>query len=206
MALETKALQLEAERARLLDHSTNRGSEAEHSILRWIRARYAPWNSVSSGEIIDSFETNSELRSRQQDGVLHQNGPEASRFLLPSGLRLIPIETVIAVVEVKLTLTKDEFERADRAAEETARLRLRPGASGRIIEQMDGGSLQIADVTPEQRRLGIAVGDPAFRTAPVVFTLFAFGGVERLETIQEWMKASTISIVCCLSAGCVVRG
>ena len=92
IALETKALLLEAERARLFDHNGNRGSEAEQSILRWIRARFAPDYTVSSGEVIDSFDTNADIKSRQQDGILHRNDPEANRFLLPSGMRLVPIE------------------------------------------------------------------------------------------------------------------
>lgn len=206
MALETKALRLEAERARLLDHSSNRGSEAEHSILRWLRARLAPSYTVSSGEIIDSFDTNASIKSRQQDGVVHQNDAEANRFLLPSGLRLVPIETVAAAVEVKLTLTREEFESADKAAGETARLRLRPHRSGAILQKGDSGTTDSLGVTKEQANNGVSVADPLFTEAPTVFTLFAFGGIERLDTIREWMVGSTISVVCCLSAGCIVRG
>lgn len=207
MALETQALLLEAQRARLWDHNTNRGIEAEQSILRWVRARVAPYFSVSSGEIIDSFGTNADRASRQQDGIVHVSGQEAARFLLPSGMRLIPIETVTSVIEVKLTLTRDEFERADHAASETARLRLRPGAHGNLLQEMNGSSsLDYRDFDPGHRAHGIAVSDPAFAEPPAIFTLFAFGGIQQVETIHQWMKNSTISVVCCLTAGCVVRG
>jgi len=207
MALETKALLLEAERARLFDHNTNRGSEAEHSILRWLRARFAPDYAVSSGEIIDSFDTNAGINSRQQDGILHRNNADANRFLLPSGMRLVPIETVAAVVEVKLTLTKAEFEKADRAAAETARLRLRPHRDGQIVEKMDDGSNTSLSLSETQVRDGLAVSDDAFGEPPAAFTVFSFGGVEELDTLRGWLNdASTISVVCCLSAGCLVRG
>jgi hypothetical protein len=33
-----------------------------------MRARFAPEYTVSSGEIIDSYDTNAEANSRQQDG------------------------------------------------------------------------------------------------------------------------------------------
>ena len=96
---------VEAERARLFDHGTNRGSEVEHSVLRWLRMRFAPHYTVSAGEIFDSFDTDADLKSRQQDGILNRNDPDAKRFILPSGMRLVPIEAVAALVEVKLTLT-----------------------------------------------------------------------------------------------------
>lgn len=206
MDLETKALLLEAQRARLFDHNGNRGTEAEHSILRWLRSRFAPKYTVSSGEIIDSFDTNADGKSRQQDGILHRNDPEANRFLLPSGMRLVPIETVAAVVEVKLTLTKEEFENADKAAAETARLRLRPRKSGNVLQRGDVGTKEFVGLMDEHVRLGLPVTDSLFGEPPTVFTLFGFGGIERLETIRDWMERSTISVVCCLSAGCIVRG
>jgi hypothetical protein len=124
MRLETEALQLAAKRARLFDHMGNRGSEAEQSIVRWLRARFEPEYTASSGEVIDSFGT-VETPSRQQDCVIHCNDQGANRFLLPSGLRMVPVETIASVVEIKLTLSRGEFETADRAAAETSRLRLR---------------------------------------------------------------------------------
>lgn len=206
MALETEGLLLEAKRARLWDQSTNRGTEAEQGILRWLRARLAPHHTVSSGEIIDSFGTTAARPSRQQDGVVHENAPEAARFLLPSGMRLLPIETVRAVVEVKLTLSRDEFERADTAARETSELRLRPGPHGMLLKDMDGTSNHRKDDLPSELRAeGIAVSEQTFTEPPVLFTLFAFGGIERVDTIRDWLRNSTISIVCCLTAGCVVR-
>lgn len=204
MALETRALLLEAERARLFDHNGNRGTEAEHSILRWLRARFAPHYTVSSGEIIDSFDTPGDTKSRQQDGVVHRNDPDANRFLLPSGMRLVPIETVAAVVEVKLTLTKEEFQKADRASTETARLRYRVGHRSDIP---DVGGQIFTPVGEAARESGLPLNDPRLKLLGPTFAVFAFGGVSEPETIAGWLKeASTISLVCCLEAGCIWRG
>lgn len=76
MEHETKALLLLAERARLFDHLGNRGSEVEHGIRAWLNERVGPEYAVSSGEIIDSFDTDANLDSRQQDGVVHANNAE----------------------------------------------------------------------------------------------------------------------------------
>src|SRR5207237_489871 len=94
LELETKALLLEAERGRVFDHRGNRGSEAEESIRRWLRRRFEPQYTMSSGELVDSFDTHADKDSRQQDGLLHRNDGDANRFILPSGMRLVPVESV----------------------------------------------------------------------------------------------------------------
>ena len=188
MGLETKALLLEAEQARLFDHSTNRGSEAEHSILRWLRARYAPGYTVSSGEIIDSFDTNIDLKSRQQDGILHRDDPDANRFLLPSGMRLVPVETAAAVVEVKLTLSKEEFEKSDMAATETARLRLRGQPHSMIGTASGVANVNLTSLISPEQEHGIALDHPQLALARPSFAIFAFGGVREVETIASWLR------------------
>ena len=203
MAVETKMLTLEAERARLFDHGGNRGSEAEHSILRWLRARFAPDYTVSSGEIIDSFDTNADKASRQQDGILHQNDADANRFLLPSGMRLVPIESVAAVIEVKLTLNKSEFDKADAAATETARLRYRV-ASGTLQLHMPKNVATPVDGDTVAK--GLAASDARIDIYRPTFAVFAFGGVQEPETLADWLRgASTIGLVCCLETGCALR-
>jgi len=124
MDLETEALQIAARRARVLDHKGSRGSDAEFTLREWLRRRVEPEYTASSGEIIDSFDTDPHLDSRQQDIVIHQNVRAAKQLELPSGLRLIPVETVAAVVEVKLALDRDELLSAKRAAKQTQALHL----------------------------------------------------------------------------------
>lgn len=203
MALETEALLVEAKRARLFDHGGNRGRGAEHGILRWLGARFAPDFSVSSGEIVDSFDTNIKLASRQQDGILHRNSLNANRFLLPSGLRLLPIETVAAVIEVKLTLSKQEFESAAAAAKETKRLRYRIPYRG---AHQPGFGPPYKPFTEAASEEGVPVDDDMLSDWRPMFVVFAFGGVKQIKTIAEWMKAAgTIDLVCCLDIGCAFR-
>jgi len=158
MKLETEALQLQAKRARLLDHDGNRGTEAEHGILHWLNARFAPEYVVSSGEIIDAYDTDSTSESRQQDGVLHRNDVHARRFMLASGLRLIPVESVAAVIEVKLSLDKPEFTKAEAAARQTAKLRYAL-QSGPWISN---GSLASSQILDAENQSGIPMVDPAW--------------------------------------------
>lgn len=214
MALETDSLLLQAKRARLFDNTTNRGSEAEHGIVRWLRSRFAPSYTVSSGEIIDSFDTNGSIKSRQQDGIVHQNDADANRFVLPSGMRLVPIETVAAVVEVKLTLSKEEFDRANRAADETSSLLLRANRAHSRLPVWPGEpfgktvrGVHVPDprLTEEQYATGVSLSEPRFRHPPITFALFAFLGDQKLGTIRDWMKGKTVSVVCSLESGCVAR-
>ena len=204
MSQETTALVQLAERARQFDNNTNKGTEAEEGIRKWVRARYAPDFTVSSGEIIDSFDTNASLASRQQDGILHANDAEANRFVMPSGMRLVPIESVAAVVEVKLDLDKTAFDLAEQAAQETARLRLRAARHSDFVVHKTYGDGVYESLMDEQYRTGVASHDPSFRIRPVTFALFGFGGVKNIEAIRGWLSASTaISVVCCLGAGCI---
>lgn len=206
--LERRALLLEAERARILDHHGTRGAEAEHSILRWLRARFAPTYTVSSGEIIDSYDTDADLKSRQQDGIIHRNDADANRFVLPSGVRLVPIESVAAVVEVKLTLTIPELQRADEAATQTVRLRYRPGPAGRVPEE-DARTARDGTFSSLMQRdfaHGLAVGGPKFANNRIMFAVLGFFGTVRPEAIAEFLRtAKTISMACCLESGCSVR-
>ena len=212
LALEAEALLLEARRSRLFDHAGNRGTEAENSIRRWLCRRFAPSYTVSSGELIDSFDTLADQKSRQQDGVLHQNDAEANRFLLPSGMRLIPIETVAASIEVKLTLDRPRFSSADAVATEVAQLRWRVPhqaqfprnpVSARASRIHAEQTVRVDDVDVER---GVSLSHGLFGSNRPVFALFAFGGVTEPELIAEWLlEAKTIQLVCCLEAGTVWR-
>lgn len=210
MRVEAEALRLQAERARLFDHMGNRGTEAEQGILKWLHARLAPDYVVSSGEIIDSFDDDSETPSRQQDGIVHRNDRNANRFLLPSGLRLVPVESVAAVVEVKLTLDAGEFDKADAAATLTSGLRLRIGFPGQVpcdpIEEGQPTGMTFSMFIGDETTRGVQLSDEQLRPNQVPFAVFGFGGVKGKDTLVEWvMRAKAVNLVCCLGAGCVAR-
>lgn len=201
MDVEARFLAAAADRARVLDHKGNRGTDAEHAVVRWLRDRIEPEYTVSSGEVVDSFQTNIDRDSRQHDAIVHENSRFARRFSLQSGLRLVPIETVALIVEIKLDLDATKFKDADDAAAETAKLRLAvdrfervAGAGGPVSERMKPG--------PEG---GMACNDRELR-GRVRFAVFAFNGPKRRETIAEWLRAArAIELVCCLDSGCAYR-
>jgi hypothetical protein len=207
MDLETRSLQVAADRARVLDHNGNRGSDAEFVLREWLRRRVEPEYTVSAGEIIDAFDTDADLDSRQQDIVIHQNSRRAKALELPSGLRLIPIETVAVVVEVKLSLDHGEFVTTEAAAAQTARLRLGVRWEPKHEGGAGGGSVHDFDAKRfNEETRGCAVlthGDLIGRTT---FAVFGFGGTSQVETLAGWAaEAEHVSLIACLGAGCVYR-
>ena len=201
MDVEARYLAAAADRARVLDHKGNRGFDAEHAVIQWLRDRIEPEFTVSSGEVVDSFQTNVERDSRQHDAIVHENTRFARRFSLQSGLRLVPIETVALVTEIKLDVDATKFGNADAAASETAKLRLAvdkvqpgAGAGGPIKDHFTSG--------PDD---GLSTTDKELE-GRVQFALFAFKGPKKPETLAEWLReASMIRIICCLDTGCAYR-
>lgn len=201
MDVEARYLAAAADRARVLDHRGNRGFDAEQAVSRWLRDRIEPEFSVSSGEVVDSFQTNVEHDSRQHDAIIHENTRFARRFSLQSGLRLVPVEAVALVTEIKLDVDATKFKEADDAATETARLRLAvdrvepwSGAGGPVKDHFTSGPADGLETTAQQ-----VLGR-------VQFALFAFNGPTKPETLAEWLRAArTIRIICCLETGCVYR-
>jgi hypothetical protein len=128
MDIERRRLLLAARQARLFDQRGNRGAEVETQVVQWLRGLVEPEYTVSTGEVMDSFGTELPALDRaerhQLDAIVHQNTRHARRLTLPSGLRLVPIETVAAVVEVKLEVDHSKFKLTDAAAAHTGKLRL----------------------------------------------------------------------------------
>lgn len=208
MGQEAQRLRDMAKTARLFDHKGNRGSEAEDALTKWLRQRFSPDYTVSAGEIIDSFDTNASIDSRQQDAVLHANSADANRFLLPSGRRLLPVESVVAAIEIKLSVDAAKFHEADSKAREVAQLHLRASRNGDIVLLDEWGNRSVRSMSDAQRAEGVAVSDDAFLYSPVVFALFAFeSDAGDCVSLSRWLDdASTISLVCCMDTGCVYRG
>ncbi len=205
LELETSSLMLAGERSRVLDHNVSRGSDVEHIVRDWLRRRVEPHYTASAGEIIDAYDTDVDLDSRQQDIVIHENSIEANAFALPSGLRLIPVETVAAVVEVKLTLNQDEFDKSDAAATQTARLKL---SVREELEPVGPGAgaghenWQHAKNFNENRaEQGVPLSDADFHPGPL-FAVFSVFGIKAFDTLAKYIRdASTVRLVSCLEGG-----
>lgn len=192
MEVETAALLAAARRAKLFEHNTNRGNEAEEAIRRWLRTWLEPEYTISSGEIIDSVEPAGAPVSRQQDGIVHVNSLHGRRYTLPSGMRLVPVETVVATVEVKLTLTKKEFELADVAAAELLEKQLSLCSRSVINGREWPGDPQLLPLREVRDRVTTAI--------------VGYFGPTDTSTLLEWVRdAKAIELVCCLEGGCVLR-
>jgi hypothetical protein len=197
---ERSSLIAAAQRARVLDHRTSRGSDYERSIRAWVRDFVEPEYTVSEGEVIDSFNTHQEKDSHQIDAIVHKNTRHARRFTFGGGMRLVPIESVALVLEVKLAIDATKFKVADGAARDTNDLRL---AVDRITRPNRFG----AEVAQEGRERGPKEGTrvaDAFKR--VWFGIVAADGPD-VETLAGWLRdATTIDFVCCLSSGVAFRG
>jgi hypothetical protein len=200
---ERDALLVAAQRARALDHMTNRGTDYERSVRAWVRSFVEPEYTVSEGEIIDSFNTNPDKDSRQRDAILHKDTRRARRFTFGDGMRLVPIESVALLLEVKLTIDSDKFKLADVAAQEANELRL---AVDRITRPVNHNAELGFDIVEEGRvygpKEGTRVADAYKR---VWYGIIAASGPE-VETLAGWLRAgTTIDFVSCLSTGCAFR-
>jgi hypothetical protein len=107
-------------------------------------------------------------------------------------MRLVPIESVAAVVEVKLQLTKAELRKAERAASETARPRYRvtgdipTGAVGRYRLQFGREASRNPTTYQLEHRLAVSATDIAINRP--TFAVFAFGGVTAPEPLADWLR------------------
>jgi len=200
---ERNALLAAAQRARALDHKTNRGTDYERSVRAWVRSFVEPEYTVSEGEIIDSFNTNPERDSRQRDAIVHKNTRRARRFTFGEGMRLVPIESVALLLEVKLLIDADKFKLADLSAQEANELRL---AVDRITRPVNHSAELGIDVAEEGRAYGPGEGTRVADAYKRVWCgIIAANGPE-VETLAGWLRSgTTIDFVCCLSTGCAFR-
>ena len=196
---ERRLLEAFAARARTLDHNTNRGSDFERIMSRWLRERVEPEFTASAGEVVDSFRTNANIDSRQHDVIVHHNTRHARTFTFEGGVRLVPIESVAAIVEVKLSVDRPAFDTSDAALSITNNLRLAVGGR-EVLSGAGGGTIERVTSAPED---GVAVADTPGRIANI---LFAFEGPSETATLIDWLQsAKQFDAICCLNSGCVVR-
>ena len=196
MQNETKKLQALVASADSFDHNTNRGNVAEKTLSDWLRGWLEPAYTVSGGEIIDSIQAAGEPVARQQDCIVHASSIYARRYKTP-GEVLVPIEEVVATVEVKLRVTKQDFESADTAASEILERKLAlqwnvRGENGERVFDPWLGDPELFRVADQRDRL--------------TFALFGFFGPANADVLVSWLKeAKAIELICCLDSGCVFR-
>jgi hypothetical protein len=168
-----------------------------------VRDFVEPEYTVSDGEIIDSFNTNPDKDSRQRDAIVHRNTRRARRFTFGDGMRLVPIESVALLLEVKLTIDSDKFKLADIAAQEASELRL---AVNRITRPVNHDAALGFDVAQEGRVYGPKEGVRAADVYKRVWYGIVAADGPALETLAGWLRqGTTIDFVCCLSTGCAAR-
>lgn len=105
-------------RARAKQHRGSRGASREAAVARFLRGQLPARFGVTTGEAIDA----QERRTGQLDVVIYDRNVTAPLLAEESG-DLLAAESLLAVIEVKSTLTKAEIEKCAKAARAVARLR-----------------------------------------------------------------------------------
>jgi len=99
-------------------HRGERGASRETALARFLESQLPARFGVTSGEGVDS----GERRTGQLDVVIYDRNLTAPLLAEDPG-DLLPAESLLAVIEVKSTLTKAELEKCARAAKAISRLR-----------------------------------------------------------------------------------
>ncbi len=113
-------LWLSFKRARAKEHKLSRGESREEGIVRFLQSRLPSRFRVTSGEAVDA----DGRRTGQLDIVIYDCNRTVPLLTEKSG-DVLPAESLLAVVEVKSTLTQNELDKCARAAR--AITQLRPG-------------------------------------------------------------------------------
>lgn len=91
----------------MISHPGEKGSSRENALKNYLRPHIPDKFEFSEGIIVDSHDQ----QSCQIDMIIHDK--IATPFLLDTSMkRVIPIESVYAIIEVKSTLTKDELRKS----------------------------------------------------------------------------------------------
>ena len=90
-----------------IEHKGLKGSANEHILSEWLEYYLPRSIGVCTGEVIDSHGG----RTKQQD-VIAFDSLTTPKFFESEKIRLIPVESVYSLFEVKAYLNKGEIERA----------------------------------------------------------------------------------------------
>lgn len=91
-----------------IKHGTQKGTELEQAVISLLRNHLPAHLALTEGVVIAS----NGFKSSQIDIIIHDHS--APIFFSKGSTRVVPIEYVYAVVEVKLRLDKAKFEKAVR--------------------------------------------------------------------------------------------
>src|ERR1039458_5963831 len=159
------------EAAKVFNHNVLRGTARENPLGQFLAARLPGSYGICSGEAIDCFDKH----STSLDLIVYdkmRNCPLAEEpFLMPA-------EALLAVVEVKSKLTRDELRVCFKAAK--ALRRLRPYKKGRFVPARQGGSPAL---------------DNEYRCLYTVFAYTSDVGPEEWLT-KEWARIKEVADEC----------
>jgi hypothetical protein len=183
------ALLAQARASGILKSSTAKGNAREQFVNRLFEDQLPRRLGVEQGEVIDSHERS----SGQVDCILVDSQSNAYRL---GGQSLAPVESVIAVVEVKSTLAGKELERAVRKIASVKAL-ARSEHHGFYVTSSDNQSrVPVPPVTPA----GYIVGYTGPDRMKIGETL-----TKHTEWFNEdWFRFGP-EVICVLGEGCVVK-
>jgi len=119
------------EAAQVFEHKVLRGSARENPLGKFLSARLPGAYGICSGEAVDCFDHH----STQLDLIVYDQTKNCPLVQEPS---LMPAESLLAVIEVKTKLTKEELRNCFRAAKSLRRLR--PYKQGRFVTARQEGA------------------------------------------------------------------
>lgn len=91
----------------MIDHPGEKGTSRENALIKYLRPHIPDKYEMSEGIIVDS----QDHQSKQVDVIIHDKN--TTPFLQDTSLsKIIPIECVYSVIEVKSLLTKDTLEQS----------------------------------------------------------------------------------------------
>lgn len=201
MQLVSKQLVASIETGRVaVGHRGEKGGAVEAAVRQFFRDHLPSSIGVAHGEVIDRLGN----KSSQLDVILYDEKRTPILYQdREAGVRVIPVEGVIAVVEVKTSLRLDQVPELSAAA--------------RRLKELDRSSYYLSEESP-MRTVSYAYGRE-YTVLPPFYFVFAFDGPS-LPTVAErmflsrvkYMLAGTedismnIDMVCILNRGIVAHG
>jgi len=141
-------------------HPVNQGSAREYFIRSFLRDHLGDNVGIGAGEIIDADSKILQARN-QHDIVLYRQSP---KIALGGGIDAFLVESVMATIEVKSTLTRDDLATAIRAAAAVKRMK---------------SNLQLSS--------GQQAETQRHRPPGIMSYLVAYAGPANMNTVYDWL-------------------
>lgn len=142
--------------AAMANHPTVKGNARESFIEKFLKSHLANSVDVDTGLIFDCNSQPGDARNQHDVVIYKRSMPKISFSDTQSGFLA---ESVVATIEVKSMLTKDELSRASLVASRTKKLTLSP-------------------------RSGISIG---YVPPAILNYVFAFDGPAQMQTVYDWL-------------------